>query len=506
MSQKQWLILLQLNIVIVIEHDGLLYLPRWQPVDDYNVAVELSSFKLIYPNNLAVRFLEKNIPGKAVIEKTSTVTSHKWQVQNLPAYIEQPFSGPMSEFSPLVISTSNEFEIEGFKGDASTWENLGKWSNDLYKEKDLLPVETKKQLLDIVKSSTSDYEKAKLVYEYMQQKTRFVDVSVGIGGWQPIAAETVNRLGYGDCKALSNYTKALLEAIGVKAYCTLIMAGKYAEETDTSFPVNHFNHAIVCLPLDKDTLWLECTNQQIPFGYLGTFTDDRNALVITENGGKLIHTRIYSSAENQKKRNALMQLDPSGNITLNTVTSYRGLLYDDVVPVLLAGNEDKKKMILNEVDLSGALLEKFDYEEIREEVPAIIETLTIKVPRYATISGPRMIVSVIPIDRQQIVPKKVGTRKSDVVLRRANVAIDSITITIPDGYQIESVPAEIKAESRFGVYTLQPVASGNKIVCIRTLKMNKGQFPPSTYNELIDFYKKIASADNAKFSIKQKGT
>ena len=58
-------------------------------------------------------------------------------------------------------------------------------------------------------NETDPIEKAKIVYKYMQEKTRYISVQVGIGGFKPMLAKDVDRLGYGDCKALSNYTKAL---------------------------------------------------------------------------------------------------------------------------------------------------------------------------------------------------------------------------------------------------------------------------------------------------------
>jgi hypothetical protein len=236
---------------------------------------------------------------------------------------------------------------------------------------------------------------------------------------------------------------------------------------------------------------------------VGSFTDDRDALVVNDDGGKLIHTRVYSASENGQERNSIIQLDASGNATITVNARYNGVLYDDKYMFYLAGTEDKKKMILDEVDLPGAVLKKFDYRDIRAEVPAIAENLQFDVPRYSTLAGSRILVSVIPLDRLREVPKKVSNRKSDVIIRRSKIAIDTVTIMIPEGYQVEAVPVVIKAESKFGTYVLQSVAQDKKIICIRRLEIKKGQHPPSSYNELIDFYKKIAAGDNTKVGLKK---
>ncbi|MBN1145077.1 MAG: DUF3857 domain-containing transglutaminase family protein [Bacteroidales bacterium] len=486
--------------------DGLLFYPGWQPVDDYNVSVEASNFTIVCPKNITFRYREYSLKNPAEIIQGDDVTTYKWAVSSLVAMLEQPFSGPFRDFSPTVMCAPNDFEIEGYQGNMSSWKSMGKFIADLNIGRDQLPEETKALIKEKVKNCHSDYEKAKVVYEYMQGKTRYLNIAVGIGGWQPIPAETVDRLGYGDCKALSNYTKSLLDAAGIKSYYTLIRAGRNASTTQPAFPSNSFNHAILCVPVDKDTIWLECTNQHMPFGYIGSSTYDRPALVITENGGRLVHTRSYSANENQLIRNTSVQLDATGNALLSTSSVHKGLLYENKLGVYLSGTEDRKKMILNEINLPGAFLNQFDYKEMRSEVPAISENINMDAPRYATMAGTRMIVALIPLDRQREVPKKVNKRLSDVIIRNSKIAIDTITISIPDGYQVESIPGAIKTESRFGTYSLESSARDNALICIRRIEMRKGKFPADSYNELVDFYKKVVTADNSKVSLKKAAT
>jgi hypothetical protein len=104
--------------------------------------------------------------------------------------------------------------------------------------------------------------KAKLIYDYVQQKSRYVSIQVGIGGWKPMDASDVDRLGYGDCKGLTNYTKAF-EAVclpttqfymGIATRKILNLTCVYARES------YDFSDS-----LWGDYIWLECTSQDDPF-------------------------------------------------------------------------------------------------------------------------------------------------------------------------------------------------------------------------------------------------
>ena len=183
---------------------------------------------------------------------------------------------------------------------------------------------------------------------------------------------------------------------------------------------------------------------------------------------------------------------------------YNGVHYDDKLMFYLAGTEDRKRMILDEINLPGALLNKINYEDIRSEIPAISEEIELDLPRYGTLTGARMLVSVVPLGRQRDIPKKVFERKSEVVIKRSTVLTDTILVRIPEGYDVEAVPRSIPIESEFGSYSLTTsVPQPGMVRCIRNLELKKGKHPPASYNNLIEFYRKIAAADNSKVSLKR---
>src|SRR5579863_10407875 len=150
----------------------------------------------------------------------------------------------------------------------------------------------------------------------MQQKTHYVSVQMGIGGWRPFTAADVDKDGYGDCKALVNYTKALLKSVDINSYYCVVY-GNTEEKLSLrdDFASLQGNHVILCLPFKNDTTWLECTDQKIPLGFLGDFTDDRTVLAFTPEGGKLMHTPKYTTDENLEKRKANFVIDQEGRLS-----------------------------------------------------------------------------------------------------------------------------------------------------------------------------------------------
>jgi len=264
------------------------FMPSWFPIEGYYVSTESSSFKIINESGINLRSKASNFEDFNINTQENFYTA-----SNLKAIKYQAYSPSFRTFAPNLKLALEEFEMKGVKGTNLDWKSYGKWvSEALMKDTELLPQGVKDKVLELTTNAKTDLEKAKIVYEFMQNKTRYISVQVGIGGWKPMLASDVDKLGYGDCKALSNYTKSLLDAVGVESYYTLIHGGRDIIDIDKDFSSQQGNHAILAVPNNDELVFLECTSQTVPFGYTANFTDDRDVLIIKPEGGEIVHTKV----------------------------------------------------------------------------------------------------------------------------------------------------------------------------------------------------------------------
>jgi transglutaminase-like putative cysteine protease len=486
-----------------ISYEGLLFYPEWQVYDDYNISVQKSKFQIITPIGFKFRFLEKNIINKCSLSKGNGKSVYTWEADNLPAIRKETFSSSLPEYTPVVFSAPDDFEIGGYPGNLETWINFGNWINKLGENRNVLNKATKEKIQSILADKKSDYEKINTLYEYMQNKVRYVSIQVGIGGWQPIDAETVNRLSYGDCKALANYMKSLLEIAGIKSYYTLVMAGENATLITEGFPSSQFNHAIICVPVNKDTLWLECTDQHIPCGYLGTFTDDRQVLVTGTEGGKLVKTRTYSIEDNKKIRTAHVNLGRDGNAVSNIRTGYSGIFYDDALQVMLKDDSDKKKFILESIPISSFKLLSYSHTEKRSIIPSIFEETNLLLQNYGSNIGNRIIFNPNLIARVGDLPSRTKERIAPINIRRSLVEIDTVYFNVPDSFRIEHVPSKIVFSTKFGDYSSEISIVKNGLKYIRSFRLYKGIYSQNDFDSFVDFFERISVADENKVTLIQ---
>jgi hypothetical protein len=400
-----------------------------------------------------------------------------------------------------VYLAPSDFEIAGFKGNLDSWNNFGIWVNALNKGRNALEPETADKVRKIVSGLDNNHDKISALYSYLQGKVRYVNVTVGVGGWQPLEAETVDRLSYGDCKALVNYMKSLLDIVGIKSYYTLAGAGSEVTPMLNDFPSNQFNHVILCVPDQSDTTWLECTSQTIPFGYIGKFTDDRYVLVTGSEGGTLVKTRKYTKDDNRQIRKTTVELSANGNASATFITDYNGIFYDDVYRVLLMDATDKKKFIQARIGIPGFSLVSFSHSEDKKIIPVIHENINLALPGYGTVMGNRILLNPNLMTRSMKPPARVKERRSDIIIRRTYNETDTVVIKIPAGYSADHLPEKVTLATQFGDYSSGISSDGKNLKYIRALNFNKGRYPVEEFNQFVDFCEKISSLDERKIAI-----
>jgi|WetSurMetagenome_2_1015567.scaffolds.fasta_scaffold04981_1 hypothetical protein len=484
------------------DYKGLFQMPSWYFHPCYNVSTEKSVLKVITPANYKLRYYENNNPGKVNITNDGGKLTHVWQAENVSAMLEEPLSVSLEKYTPSVDLAPSDFEIDGRKGNQASWESLGSFIASLNKGRTTIEGETENMVKSILATTPDTVEIIRKLYKYLQDKTHYVSIAIGIGGWQPLTAQTVDAKSYGDCKALSNYMKSLLQLAGIKSNYTLVMSGS-SEDDIYDFPSAKFNHAILSVPRGADTIWLECTNQYSPFNYLGSFTDDRHVLLITDNGGKLVKTPKYSADQNHLYRKANVTIDPSGNGTADVSTEFSYVFFDQMRGLLYTDQEGRKKAITNSIDIPGFTLVNFSVRQPDKDQPVFNESISLKLTKYATLMGDRMLLPVNLMDRVERLPSNVADRKMDIEFKRDRMLVDEVIYKIPSNYSVPSVPSPIEITSPFGHYKAEITVNGNEVTYKREIRYNKGIYPVSQYQQLLDFYKSVSSADNTKLALKR---
>lgn len=495
-----------IEYTLELKYNGTMFYPSWMPIEDEYFSVQQSKFIFECPLNYEFRYKNFHYNGTPVTESTDKKRMI-WEVKDMSAIVDEPFSPSFRELTTYVMFGPTEFEMQAYKGNMNTWQDFGKFIYSLKQGRDELPPNVKQRVHELTDNINDPKEKIRSLYEYMQKNTRYVSVQLGIGGWQPFDARYVATKGYGDCKALTNYMFSILKEAGIRSYYTVIKAGSNKKSFEAGFPSSQFNHVILCAVINEtDSVWLECTSQTLPAGYLGDFTDDRYALLIAEDGGKLIRTPKYGLKENLQQRTINAKLDAEGLMTAEIKTNYSCIQQDNLHHLINNLSKDKVKEYLDkEMEFATYTVNNFSYKETKGVLPHIEETLSVSVDHYATVSGKRLFIVPNIMTRSHRKLRSDEERKYDIELDYEYTDNDKIEIEIPGGYKPESIPQDQVIESKFGKYSSSVKLDQNKIIYSRKMEQYGGQFSKADYAEMVKFYESIYKADRNKIVLLKTG-
>lgn len=472
-------------------------LPKWSPQYKPGISVEKAVCCLTTPADFKIRYKTNKLKIESVEDVSKKQITYNCSLTNIPAWTEEPLSPPTETFTQWVHFAPVEFQISGIKGEINNWEDYGKWGYNNLLNNTKPPKELIATVEDLIVGIESPREKAEKIYEYCQQKNRYVSIQKGeLGGIKPASVKQVYEVAYGDCKGLCNYMVALLDIAGIKSYYAEVYAGSMPKQFKADFPnANTGNHIIVYLPFENDTVWLECTSNKVPFGYLGDFTGNRNAVIYSENGGRLVNTTVYSSENNCQASVSEFLIDTVGNLTGKTSTSFKGFKYEKRPEGLNINKKKELKEIFN--SFPELNITSYNIEHDRKNI-SVTENLVFKSERFASISRNRMYIPVNPVNKFRINLSDVTDRKNDIFIYNGFSDSDTIIFKFPEGYKPEAMPFTDSIEKDFGTYSFKTEIKGNYMRIIRLLQINNGTYPADRYNEFIEFFKKVSNKDNSK--------
>ncbi len=489
-----------------LESSNTAFIRRWMPISSYNQSVEQSTFNITFPSNLTIQKAEKKFE-KYPIEKSSNTGSLSYKLNTVSAIKYENIAPSFTSIAPSVKLASNKFHLEGVDGLANNWNEFSKWMYDnLISSRMAIPETTKLKIQELVKGIDDPIEKAKIVYEFVQNKTRYISVQVGIGGWMPMLASDVDRLSYGDCKALTNYTKSLMDAVGVESYYTLLYAGGRKRNINNDIVSVQGNHAFLHIPSKEKDYWLECTSQTVPFGYQSTFSDDRDVLVITPEGGEIKHTGIYNDSDSFQKTVANYSITSNGSLIADVKISSGGVQYNNHFSLEKESKRDIEEHYKSDYwnYLNNLIIENYNFTNNKDSI-IFKEKVKIKAIDYATFSGNRMLFAINTFNRTSYIPKRYRNRKLPLEISRGYIDSDEFIVDLPTDYSIEAVPDNVKIENKFGTYqfSIEKIAP-TKLKYSRTFSIKKGLYSAKEYKSYRNFRKQIAKLDKTKIVLLKK--
>jgi hypothetical protein len=433
---------------------------------------------------------------------TQSANAAVFRTENRSAIPDEGNAPPFTSLAAVVVINYDP------KGPAAlqSWEEAGHAYHVLFSSQEKPETEIASRVDTLSTGQSDNLAKIDALYTYVSRKIRYVEVAIGIAGYQPHPAADVYKNQYGDCKDKANLLISMLNKIGLRGYPALVGTRGDVEADPKAPTLATFDHMIVALPVPaslrsavekfpaydsrNQILWMDPTSEFDPLGQVPQMDQGVFALISYPDRGDLQRIPESPPEQNGSEFSVNVHLQSDGTGVAEVEAKYHGATNSDrhmfyrgrSQSEILKAFEERATRYVNQASFRQASISGTD--DNRQQIAEKFSFAG----NFATASSgdswffQPLILSGIAVPevppRPRQLPLDVGTP--------FHVKCD-YRLELPVGMRIERLPEKTSTKSEFGEMTIEYSMSGNVLVATQTVSFTQSRIPPDKYPDFRDF-------------------
>lgn len=416
---------------------------------------------------------------KIVFEKTKegNLDVYTWKVADMPAFEEENRAPNFTYFLPHIVyyikSYTKDNKKEALFPDV---EHLYKWYYSLVKDINKLDqTALKTKTSELIKDKTNPKDKAKAIYNWVQENIHYVAFEYEMGGFIPRDAASVFDKKYGDCKDISNLLNEMFKTAGLES--NLVWIGtrdKPYSFTDVPTPLVS-NHMIASVKIDKQRYFVDGTDSFCPFTFPSAMIQGKEGLIgISETEFVIEKVPVVDKKENHLKVDMKLKINDDG-VQGAAKLLLSGYEKSDFLNVL-ASNKQKQDEILKsgltrynqKLEIESIEVKKNEYDNKDAEL-----LYNFKLESWTKKIGDKIIVK--PILLAPFKEYIIDTKERKLSIENDNVFTNEFTYVyeIPENYQLDFIPENSKKENEVLSYDISYKKDKKSLIVSQKIALKK---------------------------------
>jgi predicted transglutaminase-like cysteine proteinase len=396
-----------------------------------------------------------------------------WEMRNVTALKDEAHRAPYRAIAPRMSVNFIPPRDQLAGKTHRTWNDVAAWYLTLTSDRTRTTPQLAAKTRELTAGKTSVFEKVAAIAAFTQHDVRYVAIEIGIGGYQPHYAADILTNHYGDCKDKVTLMRALLSETGVAS--DYVLATTERRSVEPSFAsVDGFNHVVIAVPLGDDAptlpaivtdphlgkiLLFDPTDEMTPIGWLPEYLQNNELLVVTSEGGTVIHTATGAPEVNRLTMAAKLTLDADGALrgavretrSGSMAAAWRVWLHGRTEAERLRGLHDRLGAHLTQFEMHD-----FAIENLNDSSHDLIFRYEIVARSYARTAGALLLVRPRVLGEKAESPIDLTDRASDYETEGPSLQVDDIEIVLPEGVSADELPPPVHVNAagfRYGSET-----------------------------------------------------
>ncbi len=465
--------------------------------------VGVSRYVLHAPADKPLKFKSYNDDSLKPVIVTSLdgkTRTYTWEVRNAkPLEVEPSMPNYNDIYTWMEISSLD------------SWQDIAKWYWGLQSPSAKPTDAIRKTVAGLIADKKTDEDKARSIYDWVANRTRYVGLEFGISAFKPHAAAEVHDKLYGDCKDKATLLVTMLGLAGIKASPVLL----HAEErrmVDQGLPtLTAFNHCIALAQVDGKEVWLDATAETCAYGDIPNSDRGSRALVVSDGKGEFKTIPTYPASANGMSIRADVTLKPDGSAESKMAFTMRGESGQGMRYRARAITPDQRKQMMNAMAQrlsNGAVMKAFDLPDGSDKSGPYVMSLTATAPSFGKKTSNLLLlpISMGAGGSERANPYTQDKRTWPIVEENASQT-ESVTVYhLPDGYAIEDLPADVNLVGPLQEYhrKIEKSADSKTLTVTAVVVEHPGKIPAADFMKVRAYYDDLLKTADDQIVLRKK--
>lgn len=426
------------------------------------------------------------------------------EAHDIPAFQPEDFMPPENEMKARVDFIYDRELLD--KEPEKYWQRIGKKRNGALESFVGKQKEMENAVGQIVSPNDPPEVKLRKIYDRVQQ-IRNTTFEIRKSEQEekrdkekpPSNIAEIWKRGYGNGQQLTWLYLGLVRAAGFEAYgCWVADRRQYffnpklmkGEELDAN---------VVLVKLNGKDLYFDPGGAFTPFGMLEWSETGVTGRQLNKDGGNWIQTTLPQASESQVRREAKLKLSDTGDLEGELTVTYTGLeaMYRRL-KVLHEDETARKKFLeesLKDQIPAAAELELTKQPDWSASETPLVAVLNLKVPGWASSAGKRAFLPVGFFTAHEKHVFEHSNRVYPIYFEYPYEKIDDVTVDLPLGWQVGSMPTPKLQDRQAVLYSLNVENNKGSVHVLRKLNVDVMVLEPNYYPTLRNFFQAVKSGD-----------
>lgn len=442
---------IKVSLRLRMSSEQSMLLPAFEPISQYNQAVDSARFTLLVDPDLKVNFRDNDM-GKMQTGQEDGLDRFYWEriKPGAAPFKREVYAPEFRDRVPYVQVALENFEYQQEEGSMRDWRSLGNFLRPFMSlpEPEFIP-----ELLDDigyeVDSNAGDVKNVLSLYHWILDDYQYLDLPLNTTGFKPLPLADLWTEEKGDALSLSFLLKATLQRYGIEAHYALVHKAKASIATD--FVYQAFDHVVLIVPTDEGDLICDFSTAEEPGFHFHPKYQGDHWLELDPGGANL--RSMPEKAERSESMQSLTSLDSAG-----TEKWYRYSLRIEkalapqlaLLDALGVTEQDRylNKLIAVNYQIKDIQIESNETAD-KAQLRARLELDGVfKQNGNRFFLNTRMLQGLFP----QLPPDTA--RQSPIDIEALHQTSYDIYLNLPSGYLLDELPLSQTAQSRYGTATL----------------------------------------------------